>query len=153
MKANRSQIAKIHIAKKQLGIDDSDYRGHLAEYGVIHSNDLEYNQAVDLLKKYESAGFVNQTKKEVKSTSVSRFGFGKNKYEMFADRGGEFATPETLRKIEALWRDASELKTDESLQRFIENKTGISHITFLHHDHAKIIVTALKAMKKQKREK
>jgi len=147
MKANRNQIAKIHIARKQLNLDENDYRNALMQYGVEHANELSYSDAVTLLENFEKAGFVVKPKNP---KPTSPYGFGKNKYEMFAGRGKPWATPETLRHIEGLWRTASKTKTDESLQKFIFNRTGISHISFLHHSHAKIIINALNVMQEKK---
>lgn len=154
MNATRAQIAKIHIAKKQLGIDEEDYRNHLCDFGVEHANELSYEHAKAFIAMYEGGGFNGtvkiRTEKEIKS--IEQYGFGKRKYDELDDRGKPFAAASKLRKIEALWREVSRTKTDESLQIFIKNRTGVDHITFLHDKHAKIILTALEAMKKCKTE-
>lgn len=152
MKAIRAQIAKIHIAKKQLGIDEEDYRNHLRDFGVEHANDLSYEQANAFIGMYMSGGFNGKVKvrTEKENKSIEQYGFGKRKYDELDDRGTPFAAASKLRKIEGLWREVSRTKTDESLQIFIKNRTGVDHITFLHNKHAKIILTALESMKEKK---
>ncbi len=59
----RPLYAKIHIARKQLGMSDEAYRGLLAErFGVESSSKLTAKQLVLLLKHFEDLGFVPTTK-------------------------------------------------------------------------------------------
>jgi hypothetical protein len=142
MKAIRSQIAKIHIAKKQLGIDEESYRELLYNLGVRSSKDLTYSQANLLIEKFIKAGFKVVSK--IKNVSAS----GKNKYSELDGRDKKMASSSKLRKIEAIWREISDLKTDDSLQKFIFNRVGISHIIFLSNKNANTILAALEAMSK-----
>jgi hypothetical protein len=144
MKATRAQIAKIHIAKKELRLDESDYRNAVRFYGVEHANDLDYSEAEELLNKFQDAGFKEQS--NVKRETSNKKNWGKLKYTELDSRGYPFAKSSKLRKIEVLWREVSNSKTDESLQLFIKNRTGVDHITFLHNNHAHIIISALEAM-------
>ena len=155
MKASRAQIAKIHIAKKQLGIDEGDYRSHLLDFGVEHSNDLSSDQANQLIAMYTNSGFKGnvRTKTDQEKKSIEQYGFGSKKYAELDKRGYPFAASSKLRRIEVLWREVSNSKTDESLQLFIKNRAGVDHITFLYDEHAKIILTALVAMGKAVRGK
>jgi len=152
MKATRAQIAKIHIAKKQLGIDEGDYRNHLLDFGVEHSNDLSYDQANQLIAMYTQSGFKGnvRTKTDQEKKSIEQYGYGANKYAALDKRGYPFAASSKLRRIEVLWREVSNSKTDESLQTFIKNRCGVDHITFLYDEHARIILSALQSMKKSK---
>lgn len=150
MKADRAQLAKIHIAQKQLGIDKETKLQNYAPYGVQHSNDLSYDEAEELINKYIEAGFKTSPRP---SPNLGEGGFsknwGKNKYTELDMRGYPFAASSKLRQIEVLWREVSRSKTDESLQVFIRNLTGVDHITFMHDIHAKKVLTALQAMKRQ----
>jgi hypothetical protein len=153
MNATRAQIAKIHILKKKLGIEETDYKNHLLDFGgVEHSNELDYYAARNLIIAYESGSFMTQPriKTEKELQSIEQHGFGEEKYSALDGRGELFAKSSKLRKIEALWREVSYSKTDEALQSFIKNRVGIDHITFLHSNHAKIIITALENMKNAK---
>lgn len=59
----RPLYAKIHIARKQLGISDGAYKGLLAErFGVESSTKLTVKQLALLLKHFEDLGFVPTTK-------------------------------------------------------------------------------------------
>lgn len=143
MKATKAQLAKIHIAKKVLGLDEETYRETLLEYGVKHSNELLYGQAIELLKIYEKAGFKAKAVKD-------KIDFGKMKYSSLDGRGAPYASSSKLRKIEALWRQNSRVKTDESLRKFINRITGISHITFLDDSGANKIINAIYNLDREK---
>ena len=55
---NRSDLAKIHIAKKELGLDDSTYRGVLWDrYGKETAADLTDRQAADLIDLFRQKGW------------------------------------------------------------------------------------------------
>lgn len=52
------QIAKIHIAKKQLGLDDETYREALMAHGnATSSNELTPLGIAKVLRHFESCGF------------------------------------------------------------------------------------------------
>lgn len=55
---NRNDLAKIHIAKKELGLDDDTYRGVLwARYHKESAADLSDFQAADLLDLFRQKGW------------------------------------------------------------------------------------------------
>ena len=155
MKANYKQIQLIKIAQKQLGIDNDTKLEQYGFYGVTTSKDLTPEQADDLIASYERAGFVvyTQPKTDAELKNIEMYGVGRDKYKMLDSRSKDFARSSKLRKIEALWREASETKTDDSLRIFIQNKTGVSHITMLFNDQADSIITALEVMRDRKRER
>lgn len=151
MKAIQSQLAKIHIAKKELRMDEADYRNAIRFYGVEHANQLTYDDAEELIEKFKQAGALTQKPIPYPSQREgSKNGWGKNKYTKLDNREPVYARSSKLRMIEALWREVSNSKTDESLQVFIKNRTGVDHITFLFADQARIIITALQHMKQNK---
>ena len=143
MKADRNQLAKIHIAQKQLGIDKDTKLEQYAVYGVEHSNELTYGQAEELISLYIKSGFKPLSK------NTDKKNWGARKYRELDNRGRPFAKSSKLRKIEKLWRLISYSKTDESLRAFIENRTGVSHITMLYDEHANSLLGALEAMQYQ----
>jgi phage gp16-like protein len=54
----RSELAKIHIAKKELGLDDSTYRGVLWDrYHKESAADLTPEQASDLVELFRQKGW------------------------------------------------------------------------------------------------
>lgn len=52
----RSLLAKIHIAKKQLGLDDAVYRALLARFGVVSSKDLSMKGLAQLVDHMAQKG-------------------------------------------------------------------------------------------------
>ncbi len=58
----RSLLAKVHIAKKDLGLDDAAYRAVLARHGVESSKDLDVKGMEKLLTHFERLGWVSTPK-------------------------------------------------------------------------------------------
>ena len=55
---SRSELAKIHIAKKELGLDDATYRGILWDrYHLESAADLNTAQVVDLIDLFRQKGW------------------------------------------------------------------------------------------------
>lgn len=55
---NRSDLAKIHIAKKELGLDDATYRDILRDrYHLESAADLTPRQAADLIAYFRQKGW------------------------------------------------------------------------------------------------
>lgn len=55
---NRSDLARIHIAKQELGLDDSTYRGFLRDrYQLDSAADLTPRQAADLIALFRKKGW------------------------------------------------------------------------------------------------
>ncbi|WP_035278044.1 gp16 family protein [Desulforegula conservatrix] len=53
----RAKLAKIHIAKKALGMDDDTYREMLAEFGLKSSKDANIAKLNEIITHLESKGF------------------------------------------------------------------------------------------------
>ncbi|PKN06661.1 MAG: regulatory protein GemA [Deltaproteobacteria bacterium HGW-Deltaproteobacteria-8] len=58
----RSLLAKVHIAKKDLGLDDAAYRAILARHGVESSGALDMKGLEKLLTHMEKLGWVSTPK-------------------------------------------------------------------------------------------
>jgi phage gp16-like protein len=55
---NRSDLARIHIAKQELGLDDASYRGLLQDrYHLDSAADLTPGQAADLIALFRAKGW------------------------------------------------------------------------------------------------
>jgi phage gp16-like protein len=143
-----NQIIKIKIAQKQLNIDEDTKLQQYASYGVTSCKELSEEQADSLIEAYIRAGFKVVSKKQNENPN-----WGSRKYSDLDKRGYPYAKSSKLRMIEAMWKDVSYSKTDESLQTFIKNKVGVDHITFLEDYHANKIITALQYMKVKQNEK
>ena len=57
----RGLLAKIHIAKKDLGLDDEAYRDVLAAHGVESSKNLDTKGLEKLLAHFEKLGWAEST--------------------------------------------------------------------------------------------
>lgn len=71
MGLNREQLAVIHIAKKELNLDDDLYRSILkSEAGVESSKSLSPQQFDQIMKRFKKLGFKKLTPKREKSGSA-----------------------------------------------------------------------------------
>lgn len=131
--------AKIHIAKKDLGLDEDTYRDMIENrYGKRSSKDLSINQLVDLVEHLKGQGFKPKPKRAPGKVMPSE------------DR------EKLIRKIRALWvslhhlgvlRDASEEALASFARRVTGGKeTGIADLAWLDGNAAYKVVEALKAM-------
>lgn len=130
-------LAKIHIAKKELGLDEETYREILSsEFGVRSSKFLDNKKALKLIRYFRDKGWTPKSKPK--------------KYD---DQKGDIysATPAQKRKIEALWHDLYRGNEEtKHLRQFLWNHFKVSDIRFLDKDKAYDVIEALKAMHKRR---
>ena len=63
--SRNAELAKIHMGKKQLGLDDDTYRAMLEDmFGVSSAGKLDYKQRYRLLRHLEERGAVFTTKQK-----------------------------------------------------------------------------------------
>lgn len=116
---NRRNLAMIHIAKKELGLDDATYRGVLWDrYGKDSAADLTDRQAADLIGLFRQKGW---------------------RPSSFAQRG----------LIHVLWhrlqaRGAIAHPGEEALESFIEHATGKRDLRRLSVHEASRVIEMLK---------
>ncbi|OJF91720.1 hypothetical protein AX761_21965 [Rhizobium sp. 58] len=130
-----SSIAAIHVAKKQLGLDDDTYRAKLrvvtGKTSVKDMTEAERQKVISALRK---DGF----------TPVERRQDGRQKLT------GKFA-----KKLQALWIAAYNLvavldHADAAMLAFVKRQTGLDHTRFLHYaEDAKAAIEGLKAWLKR----
>ncbi|MGX1259821.1 gp16 family protein [Sinorhizobium fredii] len=128
-----SSIAAIHVAKKQLGLDDDTYRAKLANItGKASAKDMTENERQRVLTVFRNEGF--------RPAEAERRPDGRQKLT------GRFAG-----KLQALWIAGYNLgivenRDDAALIAFVKRQTGIDHVRFLKFpDDARKAVEALKA--------
>lgn len=80
-KVGRREIALVHIAAKQLGLDDDTYRMTLRRVGVESSKDLTQAQYRELMEHYERCGFKVEPKTK-KGVRRDRFRGSSDKAEL-----------------------------------------------------------------------
>lgn len=136
------QIQKIHIAKKDLNINDSDYRAMLSgfknEKGQPCTSSKEFNESqanvfLELLRT--KLGW--KVKRKNKNL----------KYEDLVARDPKFASPGQLRKIEALWQVHSREKTEISLNHFLARIVKVDLITAVLKKDVNRLLKAIQSLK------
>jgi hypothetical protein len=125
--------AKIKIAQKQLGLEDSVYRDILyRKFRISSSKSLSDSQANVLIHYFKSLGWIPKSKPK--------------KYD---DQKGDIysASPGQKRLIEILWHNIYRGNEEtQHLREFLFNHFKISDIRFLDKDKANQAIEALKIM-------
>lgn len=123
-----SALAKLHIAKKELGLDDDTWRDLLErETGKRSSKDMSDGERGRVLDVLKSQGFKPASRSSRKGLE------------------GKYAP-----KLQALWIAGWNLglignRDDMALLAFVKRQTGIDHTRFLrYHDDATKAIEALK---------
>jgi hypothetical protein len=132
----KEKLAIIHVAKKDVGITDEDYRALLSgAAGVTSAAELEYEcQFNAVMKAFENLGFKN-----LKKRGASR--------PQWTDTWG--GTPDQRAKIEVMWRTCARNPTDKALCAFIKRIAHVDHPRFLNAALARKVIIALEVMMKQ----
>lgn len=123
-------LAKIHIAKKDLGLDDETYRALLQRVaGVQSARDLDAKGCSTVLAEFYRSGWRPKPPR--------------------SKQGATLANDPQSRKIRALWltlfdagvvRDASE----QALGRYCKRQTGVERLHWLSAGQARKLIEALK---------
>lgn len=120
--------AAIHVAKKQLGLDDDTYRAICLRVTGKHSSAaMSEGERLKLIDEFRRQGFKTVSKG------------GRKRLE------GKFAG-----KLQALWiagwnLGVFENRADEALIAFVHRRTGVDHVRFLHHaSDARSVIESLK---------
>ncbi len=131
-----SSIAAIHVAKKQLGLDDDTYRAKLANLtGKSSVKDMTETERQAVLTVFRNEGF---------TPAAARRADGRQKLT------GKFA-----KKLQALWIAGYNLgvvasRDDKALLAFVKRQAGVDHTRFLvYADDARAAIEALKAWLKR----
>ena len=142
MKIQPNQIKKIHIAIKEVGITDDQYRemlsGFITEKGksAVSCKDLNKKQADILLESFKKLGF--KPKQIIK-----------NPFEKYDNRDFKFATADQLLKVYSLWQKRSKEKTEASLNKFGKRIVKKDHLSFWLKEDIKKLVRAIMNLKEQ----
>ncbi|WP_052119952.1 regulatory protein GemA [Inquilinus limosus] len=129
--SRRELLAQIHIAKKQLGLDDGTYRTVLERVaGRASAAELSDGQLVQVIKDFKARGW--------KPTSKLRFG----------------RTP-TGKLIRVLWKAASREKSETSLRSMIRHVLGLADDVIPDPDMLTVndatrVIEAIKGVQRQK---
>lgn len=124
----RRDLATIHVAKKQLAMDDDTYRAMLWSIARVKSaGDLDHAGRARVLEHLKACGF-----------KKSKPG----------------AQDPTSRKIRALWlslKHLGELRdpSEKALVHYVERMTGVKALQWLSSDQASSVIESLKQWEKR----
>ncbi|WP_034112602.1 gp16 family protein [Pseudomonas sp. UBA4034] len=135
MNRRNLQLSKIHIAKKDLGLDDDTYRALLQRVaGVTSSKDITPMQAVAVLAEFKRLGWEQKSKPLTKGRAVPNVAPGRGKlvgkihaFLAEANRPWEYADGMALRmfKVERVdWLDAKQLGSLVSALAYDAKRNG-----------------------------
>jgi hypothetical protein len=128
---NDKKVRLIHVARRQLGLTEEDYRSILNLFGgVSHAAELDLAGFTGVMARFNSLGF--------SSTSPR---------QPLAPRTG-MASPGQASLIRQLWAECTgDAGTDAELGKWLERQFGVSAVQFVTADLAPRVIAGLKAMK------
>jgi len=129
-----SSVAAIHVAKRDLGLDDDTYRAKLMNIvGKMSTKDMTEAERQKVLTVMRNDGFRPADTKPA---------------------GGKLSGP-YAKKLQALWIAGYNLgvvsdRRDAALLAFVKRQTGLDAVRFLHHaDDARAAIDGLKGWLKR----
>ena len=139
----RAQLALIHIAKKELHLNDEIYRYIL--FNLFKKNsarDLTREEVSRLISHFNTLGWKPSFDWANSDRQPSSKGSG---FESFGLRNG-MATPAQLRKIVAMWMTGKGVhqKTILSLRHFLHNRFHVSDLRFVKAGQVTAILAAIR---------
>lgn len=135
MALTRQQTAALHVAKKQLGLDDAAYRAILFGAACVTS-----------AKDLDGFGF------ELVIQCFTELGWKPRMRSPFHGFRAGMASPSQLALIRALWGEyTGGAGTERGLGTWLQRQFRISDTRFITAELAPKVITALRAMAKQRR--
>ena len=133
MALTRKQLSLIHVARRQLGLDDAEYRAILgAAAGVASASKLDTDGLAAVIRHFEARGFT--------PTGPRPYG---ERYGMASDA--------QVGRLRALWAEYTHHQGDDrSLGKWLDRTVKTSHLRFLTRADARKAITALAAMVRRK---
>lgn len=131
-KDKKRWISVIHVARKQLALDDEAYRAILSGVGISSSAELETSEQFNsLMQAFHLLGF-RYTERRSKALPITE-----------ANRGG-LCSERQRYYIKGLWELASRRKDEKSLRAMIKRIGHVSDIRFLSKGAATKVILALR---------
>jgi hypothetical protein len=127
-----SRLAIIHVAKKQLGLDEEAYRAILSGAGVSSARDIVTGAQFDTVM-----------------TAFARLGFKPRGTELKHHSAAPGTNPVFISKrqeyyVRGLWALASRAKDEKSLRRMVKRIGKTDDIRFLSRRAAQAVILALR---------
>lgn len=141
--AQRKWIQILHVAKKELSLDDAAYRAVLyGAAGVDSARDIKtWQQYNDVLKAFANLGF------KVKAGKSAQTGLKKTAPQ--TGRSGDWISARQEYYIRGLWDLASRAKDEASLQAMLQRIAGVKYIQWISKDNATKVILALRDIAKK----
>jgi len=141
--AQKKWIQVLHVAKRELRLDDEAYRAILSGAAGVESASKikEWKQYNAALAAFKKMGFRVKSK-----TSRAR---GLKNTDTKTKRNPEWITAEQEYYIRGLWDLASRTKDESSLRKMIKRVGGASDIRFLKKKDAQKVILALRDITKK----
>lgn len=131
------QIGLIHVAKRDLGLDDDSYRDILNRFGhVTSAADLDAKGFYAVMKYLTALGFRS-------NWTLRTYGYRPT-----------MATPPQLDLIRSLWRRyiGADDDGDVELNKWLDRFQKVSSLRFVDNKKAAKVISALKAMAARRKE-
>jgi hypothetical protein len=128
---SKKQIALLHVAKRELQLDDESYRAILSRYGKVESAaDLDFRGFNAVMRYLTACGF--------RSTWTKRtYGYRPT-----------MATPPQVDLIRSLWKKFTEAEdpNDVELNKWLASFHSVGALRFVDNKKAAKVISALRAM-------
>jgi hypothetical protein len=132
MQNQKPRLAIIHLAKKQLSLDDEAYRAILSGAGVSSAKDIETeSQFNTVMDSFLQLGFLPSGHR------VNKYGSAVSGNPGMISRRQEYY-------IKGLWALASRAKDEKSLRRMVRRIGKVDDISFLSRRSASALILALR---------
>ena len=126
----RNKYSIIHVAKKQLGLDDDAYRAVLAGAGLTSSKDIKTTtQFNTVMSAFQRLGFKSTWVGKPINTVSGAPGMISKRQEYY---------------IKGLWLLASRFKDEASLRKIVKHIGKVDDISFLPKRSASAVILALR---------
>ena len=156
---HRKLLAKIHIAKKELALEEETYRSMLENLtGKRSAKNLDDRQIIVVINHLKGLGWKQKETRgrapqDTGATTVGDTETRGNseKYEDQRTNDPYAASPQIKRKIEAMWHDIYRGNSETlHLRQFLRNHFKVSDIRFLDKRKAYECVEALKKIQERR---
>lgn len=138
------RIALVQIARKEVGMENAKFYRVLQEYGGANSTTDLDQRGFDLVMAFLEAEGFQRSRPSLAASSPPATTAN------LGQRAG-FASPEQLALIRDLWREWSGADDEAALSTWLDRFHGVSALRFLKVGPAGKVITALKAMKRRRR--
>jgi len=141
-KLDRKTLAKIHIAGKELGLDDDAYRDLLYRVtGFRTAREIRPDQIMDLQRAFRRSGWNGYLLRRNEVPAL--------KYEDLGEFRIDRPNPRQLRKLDAMFKNIkgfADINPDGALRGFLKRRFGVSDPRFLDLKQYEAAMQAVKRL-------